>query len=52
MKSVASIEIDEEHITIQYNKTTTRHYNSNVTSQKEWVYKYNDDAEFTRRFGA
>jgi Fe-S-cluster containining protein len=47
MKSVASIEIDEEHITIQYNKTTTRHYNSNVTSQKEWVYKYNDDAEFT-----
>jgi len=47
MKSVASIEIDEEHITIQYNRTTTRHYNSNVTTQKEWVYKYNDDAEFT-----
>jgi Fe-S-cluster containining protein len=47
MTSVASIEIDEEHITIQYNRETTRRYNTNVITQREWVYKYNDDAEFT-----
>jgi Fe-S-cluster containining protein len=46
MNSVASIEIDEEHITITYNQTTTRRYNANVISHREWVYKYNDDAEF------
>jgi Fe-S-cluster containining protein len=46
MTSVASIEIDEEHITIQYNKTTKRNYNANAISHREWVYKYNDDPEF------
>ncbi len=47
MTSVASIEIDEEHITILYNKKTTRRYNANVIEQREWIYKYNEDAEFT-----
>lgn len=46
MTSVAQIEIDEEHITVQYNKQTTRRYNVNEIVHKEWVYKYNDDAEF------
>ncbi len=46
MTSVQSIEIDEEHVTIQYNKTTERRLNVNQISHKEWVYKYNGDAEF------
>jgi Fe-S-cluster containining protein len=46
MTSVESIEIDEEHVTIQYNKKTERHYNTNAITQREWVYKYNDDPEF------
>ncbi|BDE05131.1 hypothetical protein WPS_04070 [Vulcanimicrobium alpinum] len=46
MTTVQQIEIDEEHVTIQYNKTTKRSYNANEISHKEWVYKYNDDAEF------
>ncbi|HTW82662.1 MAG TPA: YkgJ family cysteine cluster protein [Candidatus Sulfotelmatobacter sp.] len=46
MTSVQNIEIDEEHITIQYNKKTVRNYNANSITQKEWCYKYNDDAEF------
>ncbi len=48
MTSVQSIEIDEEHVTIQYNKTTERRYNANTISHKEWVYKYNDDPEFVQ----
>jgi Fe-S-cluster containining protein len=47
MTSVQEIEIDEEHITIHYNKTTKRSYNANEISHKEWIYKYNEDAEFT-----
>jgi Fe-S-cluster containining protein len=46
MTSVQQIEIDEEHITIQYNKKTDRFYNANAITHREWVYKYNDDAEF------
>ena len=46
MTNVQSIEIDEEHITVQYNKATKRRYNANEITHKEWVYKYNDDAEF------
>ncbi|HYZ17159.1 MAG TPA: YkgJ family cysteine cluster protein [Candidatus Acidoferrum sp.] len=46
MTNVQSIEIDEEHITVQYNKTTERRYNANEITHKEWVYKYNDDPEF------
>ncbi|MBV8580411.1 MAG: YkgJ family cysteine cluster protein [Candidatus Eremiobacteraeota bacterium] len=46
MTNVQSIEIDEEHITVQYNKQTKRRYNANEITHKEWVYKYNDDAEF------
>ena len=46
MTRVEQIEIDEEHITVQYNKTTERRYNANEITHREWVYKYNDDAEF------
>jgi len=46
MLNVQSIEIDEEHITVQYNRTVERRYNVNTTTEKEWVYKYNDDPEF------
>lgn len=46
MTNVQSIEIDEEHITVQYNKTIERRYNANEVTYKEWVYKYNDDPEF------
>jgi len=45
MQRVKEIEIDEEHITITYNQTITRYYNTNEISQREWVYKYNDDPE-------
>ncbi|HEY0798042.1 MAG TPA: YkgJ family cysteine cluster protein [Candidatus Baltobacteraceae bacterium] len=46
MEQVASIEIDEEHITIIYNQKTTHRYNVDETTNKEWVYKYNEDPEF------
>ncbi len=42
---VKKIEIDEEHITVTYNQTITRYYNANEVTQREWEYKYNDDAE-------
>ncbi len=42
---VKKIEIDEEHITVTYNQSTTRYYNVNEVTQTEWEYKYNDDAE-------
>ena len=44
IEKVKKIEIDEEHITITYNSTTTRYYNANEITQREWEYKYNDDA--------
>jgi Fe-S-cluster containining protein len=46
MERVKKIEIDEEHVTVTYNQTTTRYYNANEVVQSEWTYKYNDDAEF------
>jgi Fe-S-cluster containining protein len=46
MTYVQSIEIDEEHVTVKYNSKTVRKYNANEVSHKEWVYKYNDDADF------
>jgi hypothetical protein len=51
MQHVNEIEITEEHITISYNEKTTRFYNVNEITKKEWVYKYNDDAEFVRAIG-
>ena len=45
MERVKKIEIDEEHITVTYNQSTTRYYNVNEVTQSEWEYKYNDDAE-------
>ncbi|HEX3469128.1 MAG TPA: YkgJ family cysteine cluster protein [Candidatus Elarobacter sp.] len=46
MTHVQSIEIDEEHITVKYNTKTVRKYNANEVTHKEWVYKYNEDADF------
>lgn len=46
LEHVKEIEITEEHITITYNEETTRYYNTNAIAHREWVYKYNDDAEF------
>ncbi|HET7815036.1 MAG TPA: YkgJ family cysteine cluster protein [Candidatus Baltobacteraceae bacterium] len=45
IERVKKIEIDEEHITITYNQTITRYYNANEVVQREWEYKYNDDAD-------
>lgn len=46
MEHVSKIEIDEEHVTIEYNEKTTRYYNVNEIAKSEWIYKYNDDPEF------
>ena len=46
LRQIKSIEITEEHITIQYNEEITHRYNVNAHSYKEWEYKYNDDPEF------
>lgn len=46
MTNVQSIEIDEEHVTVKYNTQTVRRYNANEIAHREWIYKYNDDAEF------
>lgn len=51
IEHVKKIEIDEEHITITYNQKTTRYYNVNEITQREWVLKYNDDEELTRAIG-
>jgi Fe-S-cluster containining protein len=45
IERVKKIEIDEEHITITYNQDIERYYNTNQIVQREWEYKYNDDAE-------
>jgi len=45
IERVKKIEIDEEHITVTYNQDITRFYNVNEILQREWEYKYNDDAE-------
>lgn len=45
IERVKKIEIDEEHITITYNQHIEHYYNTNEVTQREWEYKYNDDAE-------
>jgi len=51
IEHVNKIEIDEEHITIEYNEKTTRYYNANEITRREWVYKFNDDPEMVRAIG-
>ena len=45
---VNKMEIDEEHITLEFDEKTTRFYNANEITKREWIYKYNDDPEFVR----
>jgi Fe-S-cluster containining protein len=51
LEHVNKIEIDEEHVTIQFDETTTRYYNANEITHREWVYKYNDDPAFVAAVG-
>ena len=46
LEHVNRIEIDEENITIEFDETTTRYYNTTETNRREWTYKYNDDPAF------
>src|SRR5579864_8484208 len=46
LEHVNRIEIDEEHVTIEFDEKTTRYYNANEITRREWVYKYNDDPAF------
>jgi hypothetical protein len=48
IEHVNKIEIDEEHITIEFDEKTDRYYNANEITKREWVYKYNDDPEFVK----
>ena len=48
---VTRIEIDEEHVTVEYNEKTTHFYNVNEITKSEWVYKYNVDPEFVAAVG-
>jgi Fe-S-cluster containining protein len=52
IEHVKKIEIDEEHITLTFDEKTTRYYNVNEITAREWVYKYNDDPAFVRAVGA
>jgi len=45
LEHVKEIEITDEHVTILYNESVKRRYNANEITQREWVYKYNDDPE-------
>lgn len=51
LEHVNKIEIDEEHITIEFDEKTTRYYNASEITKREWVYKYNDDPEFVKVIG-
>ncbi len=51
MEHVNKIEIDEEHITVEYDEKTTRYYNVNEIVRREWVYKFNDDPEMVKAIG-
>jgi len=51
LEHVNKIEIDEEHITIEFDERTTRYYNANEITKREWVYKYNDNPEFVKAIG-
>ena len=46
LEHVNKIEIDEEHITIEFDEKATRYYNTTEINRREWVYKYNDDPVF------
>ena len=48
IEHVKKIEIDEEHVTITFDEHTTRYYNANEITHREWVYKYNDDPAFVK----
>ena len=48
IEHVNKIEIDEEHITIEFDEKTDRYYNANEVTKREWVYKYNEDPEFVK----
>lgn len=51
LEHVNKIEIDEEHITIEFDEKTERYYNTTETTKREWVYKYNDDPAFVAAIG-
>ncbi|HLY01806.1 MAG TPA: YkgJ family cysteine cluster protein [Candidatus Cybelea sp.] len=51
LEHVNKIEIDEEHITMEYDEKITRFYNANEITHREWIYKYNDDPEFVAAVG-
>ncbi|MBV8488916.1 MAG: YkgJ family cysteine cluster protein [Candidatus Eremiobacteraeota bacterium] len=51
MQHVNKIEIDEEHITIEFDEKTEHYYNMTETRTREWVYKYNDNPEFVKAIG-
>jgi Fe-S-cluster containining protein len=51
LEHVNRMEIDEEHITIEFDETTTRYYNANEITKREWIYKYNDDPAFVEAIG-
>jgi len=51
IEHVNKIEIDEEHLTIEFDEKTTRFYNANEITKREWVYKYNDNPEFVKAIG-
>jgi Fe-S-cluster containining protein len=52
MEHVNKIEIDEEHVTVEFDEKTTRYYNANEITKREWTYKYNDDPEFVKAVAA
>jgi Fe-S-cluster containining protein len=51
LEHVNKIEIDEEHVTFEFDERTTRYYNLNEIVHREWTYKYNDDPEFVAAIG-
>lgn len=51
LEHVNKIEIDEEHITIEFDEKIERYYNTNEIRRREWVYKYNDNPEFVKAIG-
>ncbi len=48
LEHVNKIEIDEEHITIEFDEKVERYYNTTEIRHREWVYKYNDNPEFVK----
>jgi hypothetical protein len=51
IEHVNKMEIDEEHVTLEFDERTTRFYNANEITKREWIYKYNEDPEFVRAVG-